>query len=432
MKTFDPDGVHQAVNLLMETGTTHEVRAPGTRRGTVSGYFNDRDKLVSAAGELSGQVPGVYITLNPVCDDLLARAANRVVPYAKHTTSDADVARRRWLPIDFDPDRPAGISSSNEEHVAAIQRARTCQEFLVEEGFPEPIVADSGNGCHLLYRIDLPNDEESTNLVRRCLEAVALCFSDPAVDVDLKTFNASRIWKLYGTLAAKGDATPERPHRLARLLAVPARVEVVSLNLLEKLAAQAPNPATEQPSSSPSTLDFDLEAWIKENGLDILGPQPWQGGRKWIIKVCPWDSEHRRSAYIVRHRNGAIAAGCHHTSCQQYDWHALRDKVEPGWRDTQARNTSASRRLRDLSQSSQLVKLAMDSEPELFHTPGGEACTTVSVGAHRETYPLKSSSSRTVAGAPVLYSNRPHSQLSGGTRRPRCAGGKGAISGWAA
>ena len=31
-------------------------------------------------------------------------------------------------------------------------------------------------------------------------------------------FNPARIWKLYGTLAAKGDPTPERPHRLSRLV----------------------------------------------------------------------------------------------------------------------------------------------------------------------------------------------------------------------
>src|SRR5206468_1717626 len=33
------------------------------------------------------------------------------------------------------------------------------------------------------------------------------------------------------------------------------------------------------------------------------------------------------------HANGAIAAGCHHSGCQGKDWHALRDAVEPGWRD---------------------------------------------------------------------------------------------------
>ena len=29
--------------------------------------------------------------------------------------------------------------------------------------------------------------------------------------------------------------------------------------------------------------------------------------------------------------NGAIAAGCHHNGCAGKDWHALRDRYEPGW-----------------------------------------------------------------------------------------------------
>ena len=395
VEKFDPEGIRRAVNLLMEPGSTHEVRAPGTRQGTVSGYFDDPNRLAQAAAKLSGRAAGTYVTLNPVKEALLARAANRTVPYARYTTADKDITRRCWLPIDFDPVRPAGISSTDEEHAASVQRARICQKFLAETAFPDPILADSGNGAHLLYRIDLPNEDESTALVRCCLEAIALRFSDSVVEVDLKTFNASRIWKLYGTFAAKGDATPERPHRLARLLAVPPRVEVVSRDLLEKLAALAPNPAKGQPSSGPTTSGFDLESWIKEHELDVLGPHPWQGGRKWIIKVCPWDREHSRSAFVVQFGNGAIAAGCHHDSCQGNDWHALRDAIEPGWRSTQASSTSANRKRSDRSQASQLVELAMDSKPELFHTPGGEGYTSLSVEGHRETWPLKSSASRT-------------------------------------
>ena len=76
-----------------------------------------------------------------------------------------------------------------------------------------PVTGDSGNGAHLLYRIDLPNDEPATLLVRGCLAALDVLFSDDRVSVDTANFNASRIWKLYGTVSRKGDDTPERPHR---------------------------------------------------------------------------------------------------------------------------------------------------------------------------------------------------------------------------
>ena len=76
-------------------------------------------------------------------------------------------------------------------------------------------------GSHVLYRLDLPNDETTTALIRGTIEAVADRFSGPAVAVDRTVFNAARIWKLYGTTARKGHDMPDRPHRLARLVEVP-------------------------------------------------------------------------------------------------------------------------------------------------------------------------------------------------------------------
>jgi hypothetical protein len=179
--------------------------------------------LVREATKLSGSVPGVYVTLNPVKRDLLARASNRVQPYAKFTTSDPDIATRRWLPIDLDPIRPAGISSTETEHEAALEAGRATVVWLRERGFSRDnlVLADSGNGAHVLVRIDLPNDAAALVLVRRCVEAVGLYCGTDTVAVDPKVYNAARIWKLYGTVAAKGDPTPDRPHRLARVLEVP-------------------------------------------------------------------------------------------------------------------------------------------------------------------------------------------------------------------
>jgi hypothetical protein len=91
------------------------------------------------------------------------------------------------------------------------------------------VVGDSGNGAHLLYRIDLPNNQESLELARGVLEALAFKFSDEAVSLDTGVHNAARIWKLYGTTARKGDDIEERPHRVSRLLKVPDEVEACRL-----------------------------------------------------------------------------------------------------------------------------------------------------------------------------------------------------------
>ncbi len=88
-------------------------------------------------------------------------------------------------------------------------------------GWPDPVAGDSGNGCHLLYRVDLPNDRESADLVQNVLKTLAFLFDDEIVKLDTGVYNAARIWKLYGTVARKGDPIPDRPHRRSEILYVP-------------------------------------------------------------------------------------------------------------------------------------------------------------------------------------------------------------------
>lgn len=217
----DAAEIRRAISLLLAPGQVCELRVLNTRKGTVSGYFSDVDKSAQAATNWSGKAPAIYLTLNPVNPVLLARASNRVKEYARETTADSQIIGRRWLPIDFDAVRPAGISSTDAEHQKALERAREAREWLRLQGWPEPIYADSGNGAHLLYPVELPNDQASTTLLMDCLKALAFRFDDEAVVVDTGNFNPARIWKLYGTAVCKGDSTPDRPHRLARILEVP-------------------------------------------------------------------------------------------------------------------------------------------------------------------------------------------------------------------
>ena len=216
--------INRALGVLFEPGAVVELRAFKWRE-TVSGYYDDHEALAYEAGKLDDRGYSVYVTLNEVDPALLARASNRARKvYKEPTTSDGNVLRRRWLPLDFDPVRPSGVSATDAEKKAARQRALEVREFLRELKWPEPVLGDSGNGYHLLYRIGLPNDRGSLELVKGILEAIAFKFSDKAVEVDVTTSNAARIWKLYGSTARKGDDAGDRPHRRSRLLKVPEGV----------------------------------------------------------------------------------------------------------------------------------------------------------------------------------------------------------------
>ena len=76
--------------------------SPGTSQGTQAGYFDDPALLTQAALDLDRQGPGIYITLNPLNPELLARGANRVRTYVKQGegTNDRDIIGRSFFPID--------------------------------------------------------------------------------------------------------------------------------------------------------------------------------------------------------------------------------------------------------------------------------------------------------------------------------------------
>jgi hypothetical protein len=203
------------------------------------GYFDQDhlENLARVALSLTPRAEAVWTTINPTVPDLLARANNRVKRFGKDdkATSDNQIIRRRRLVIDFDPKRLAGISATDAEKALARERMLAVKAELDARGFPEPIIADSGNGYHLHYLIDLPTDDGG--LIERVLKAISSRYTDKQVGIDTALSNPSRCIKLYGTLARKGDPTDQRPHRLARVISVPTYHEIVTREMLEALVA---------------------------------------------------------------------------------------------------------------------------------------------------------------------------------------------------
>lgn len=321
--------VRRALGILCAPGDVHELRIlHAGRDGTVSGYFDDLGTFARAAADRDGTGPGIYVTLNPVKPELLARAANRAKPRARETTGDHDVVARRWMLVDVDPVRPSGISATDAEHATALALASEIAEWLPSVGVPaESLVRiDSGNGGHLWLRSDLPNEAESLDLTRRCLAALDVRFSTAAAKVDLTTCNAARIAKLPGTAAKKGDHTADRPHRRSCLLSVPETVVPAPRDALERLADMAPLPER-APTRAPGTngARFDVAAFIQRHGIDVALTAPWNGGAKWVLSTCPWNAEHvNRSSFVLQHASGAVSAGCHHNGCAGKGWADLR------------------------------------------------------------------------------------------------------------
>lgn len=230
----DYQDIYDALSVLIEPNATFEIRILHHHKKRVdAGYFDNITAAATALHAISEPYAGIYYTPNPVQPDLLARSANRISAWSPHTTQDSEVLRRRWLLIDVDPKRPSGISSTDEQLDAAFKAAKTIANGLELYGWPRPILAASGNGCHIMYRVDEPNNDavrDTYAQLLRCLNVV-YC-TDTLCEVDRTVFNAARIWRLTGTWARKGDSTTTRPHRKSYFVDKPDTLKCVPLSLV--------------------------------------------------------------------------------------------------------------------------------------------------------------------------------------------------------
>jgi putative DNA primase/helicase len=316
-------GADQVVELRILEGS---LSSNGQYPSTYGGYFNNVGSLLSSLSQVR-RAKGIYVTLQTCKPNLIYRTNNELIKQKSgDATSDDDVTGYRWLLIDSDPDRdPTNISASLFEHGDALAHSHMIAKGLSERGWPAPVVADSGNGGHLLYRIDLSLEDKG--LVERVLKGLAAIYDVPDVHVDQTVYNPSRICKLYGTLVCKGANTVERPHRMSRLLKVPDCIEIVGRDLLEEVAV----PDQSIPLSLPKGVkeSFSAQDFIDEHHIETYPPTPYAGGTKWRLKACVWKGHTDKSACVYQFADGRLGASCSHNSCKDKGWKEFRLAFEP-------------------------------------------------------------------------------------------------------
>lgn len=326
-----------------------EVRLLGKQ--TYSGYFKDCKTMISQLRPLldnnNMQYYGAmqaYFTLNEINDALYSREQHDVfVKKPKSTTTDGDIVRRRFVLIDLDPTRSAGISASVEEFEKAHIKAVAVYRYVIEKGFKEPIITQSGNGYHVYLPCDMPNDEEHNELIKRFLQSLSNIFSGDGVDIDEKVFNPARIDKLIGTWAKKGSDTEERPWRLAQFVKIPKDLSPNDDTLFQKIAdllpkeepKQLPNRPRQQYNSAP----FDLQSWLREHGI-VYREKKSGKSTLYELEYCPWVDTHsdkkKWDSALFVDDDGKITFNCTHSHCKDKTWHDVRLFYEPNAYDRPA------------------------------------------------------------------------------------------------
>jgi hypothetical protein len=296
------DALVAARAVMNGEGLAHELRVIGEHLGervTESGRFDTAGVLAHWAERCDGKAD-VYMTVNP------SRFGATHILKRGRATSDGQIARIRWLPVDYD----------------AVEEPVALREYLDGLGFPEPFVGFSGHGWWLLYRVDQENTPESTDLRRRALAAL----KDTFAPVDTTSYNASRVMRMFGTLNVKDPSAPVR----SRVSYIPLKFEVVPDELLREVAATQQELAEPSPDQgTPASLEPIL-AKLAERGITIVGKKrAGKPGDVYQLSACPFypEKNHQRAAALYAWDDGNVHYECLGEACQNEN-HRILDLLK--------------------------------------------------------------------------------------------------------
>ena len=325
LDTFCPDG--QLIEI-------RAINASNPKNNVWSGYFKSHEMIWNAIQQFDNDF-NIYFVLNVINDVCYSMVQKDKMVRGAETTKDHDIIARRYVLIDLDCVRGGKkISSTKEELNQARMKAHEVRNYLRDQGFSFPVVACSGSGYHLIYKIDdWANTDDNAQLLAKFLQALSLLFSDDNVKIDTVVWNAARVDKLYGTIARKGANTLERPHRLSKIVLIPDEFKPTDKEYFIKVASFLPE-EDKTPKMTYANLrdyeNFNIDSFLSKHNIEISKDTMDGKIRKIVLKECPFNADHKApdSALFVMD-NGAIGFKCLHQSCSHYSFKDFRLKYDP-------------------------------------------------------------------------------------------------------
>lgn len=418
---------HQAAGGVTEVCVFQDGDVP-----THAGYFDNAAAAAKAIALHDGR-GNIFVSLNPVKGDLLARANNRLIEGSfkrkLKRTRDTEVWRDSWLLLDVDPKRPSGISSSDAELAAAVGTGSAVGNWLLDSGVPATalVTAKSGNGCYLLVRLpDYEVTAERIALKQAFVNHVADLFSNEEVEIDRTVYNPARLIGALGAKKVKGENIPARPHRRSSIGTVggekfdaqsaqrcePFDLYALAAKILPPVETQAKKTnATAKKANGERVYDFDIRTVTDELANEKTSERgftyydcPNCGGTQ---KLFVTDSGAYGCFHIgaglcsyrelgAKLRELASQAGKQNQQAAQQQTNAATANAAPAYNSvgddavtggSDDDDSDDNGPKESLSQT--LINLALDNA-ELFHDSGGDGFATVTINDHRETYKLSS------------------------------------------
>lgn len=302
----------------------------------LSGYFKDPETMICELRKVGNK--GIYATINEINEACFSRPQCETIIATKTATSGPDITKRVCLFLDFDPERPSDTNATDEEKKIAETTMRRVFRFLRDEGFSDPVVADSCNGYHCYYHIDVPATTEGDKLISDFLAVLGMMFYDEHVKIDKATKDRNRIAKIIGTSSVKGSSkSKDRPQRESKFIYIPQEWKVTPIAYIQKIAARLPKQEEHSFRYGQSADNFDLDQFISDHNIEIVKRAPLSDrGEKLVLKSCPFCGHGAPDSAIFRMGNGGYGFLCFHNSCSDKTWKDFRLFYDPSAYDRKA------------------------------------------------------------------------------------------------
>lgn len=265
--------IHNYLRRIFIPGDLIEIRGLKSTQGTLRFLGDELGEAAKAASGMEKLGADVYYCINPVSREsryALTATHNKAMRYIPTggTVGDKDIDARNIYFIDIDPERPTGTAASAEMRRDAMATSQRVHTFLAERGWPEPLVLDSGNGIHMLYRGSRCSADGST--VNFALKRLNSLFGG-GCKIDSAVSNPSRIARMPLCLNKKAG-------RVAQIVYVPEKFEELPHHLVLRLAEEE---ETYRPpswfGSKPSSSSAKGSLVIDEEGvMDLIDEFPDQ------------------------------------------------------------------------------------------------------------------------------------------------------------
>lgn len=304
----------------------------------VAGVFSNVGNLINSIENAVGGNVNWYFVFNQIDDSVLKNKVlfnqnNECLRILKNGggIADCDIVKRRWVMLDFDPCRPSGTSSTDEQLQKAKQVAQRVWEFLFYNGFYDYVGCLSGNGYHIMLPCDMVVNEQTDKLVKDFIKVISMLFSTKDVEIDVAVSNRSRLTKLYGTIAMKGENSELTPHRLSRIEHCPNQIKSIDMVYFQKVVRDNKIAISEpvKYNNYGRSSRFDVKEFLKSHNI-AFKERSLVGGVKYLLEECPFNSEHKSpDSAVFQFDDGNLGFKCFHNSCSSYHWHDFREKVDP-------------------------------------------------------------------------------------------------------